>query len=162
MIKRPNWDQHEWPSRTGQRLPPAKMLREAERDLMYLFFELKSLCGLKKTRKMFKNYCREPNATDQRYRQQLELLVRLDRMKPKPNVRRLARELLAEKGISPRSSKFHSQFEAIDKKIRRLKKNRDLIEARFKGFSPTLVDGEPTRFRVGEMKIRTFRKREMS
>jgi hypothetical protein len=135
-------------------LSPADTLRRDELRLMSLFVEFLHRYGLEKTRQMFGNYYLEPNTVEDGNFLKLEMLRRLDGMKPKPNIKQLARELLAAKGIGPGDPGYQNQFDATDKQIRRVKKDRNKIEAKFGAASPPLARGEPARFRIVKTKKR--------
>jgi hypothetical protein len=147
MVKRPDWDNPNWtsPNARAARRPPAG-LREDELWVLSVFATLLHRHGLRKVRQIFANYSREPNKAERKELVKLETLRRLDAMKPKPNVRRLVRELLAEEGIGPGDRRFQNKSAALDAKIRRWQEQRAAIEARFGSVSPVLTPGEPAKF----------------
>jgi hypothetical protein len=154
MIKRPNWGKQEQSRRAGPDLPSVETLSGAQKRLLHSFLEIGRHHGWKKTRQMFKNYSREPNATEQAYIRKLEWLERLDSMKPRANIKQLARDLLKEKGISRDNPKFQNQFEALERKIRRAKQNRATIEAEFAAVLLPVAHDEPAKYQVVKSKKR--------
>jgi hypothetical protein len=76
--------------------------------------------GAKITRQMFKKLSGPPTSRQLKQIEKLEWLLRLNRM-PKPSIRQLARDLLAEQGIGSDSRKFQNKFESLVMKIRRAK-----------------------------------------
>jgi hypothetical protein len=153
---RPDWGDDDW----RPRATAGASLREDELHLLSLFGELSRRYGMRRARKMFANFAREPNKTEWEELAKLETLWRLDNMNPRPNIKRLVRELLAEKGIAAEDRRFPNQAVALDKKIRRWKKDRVAIEAKFGAVSPPLMRGEPAKFVIVEK--RTSRKGQMS
>jgi hypothetical protein len=148
MIKRPNWNSSDW--NPPRRAELAARLRQDELRLLDMFHDLTRRYGMKRARQMFANYSRAPNKTEQEELVRLQTLRHLDTMTPKPNVKRLVREMLAEKGIGSGSPRFQNQAAALDKRIRRWKDDRDAIEAKFGGISPKLAPGQPAEFVIHE------------
>jgi hypothetical protein len=165
--ERPIWEQSDWEPPKRRRRPTAsghfETLREFELLLLDVFFEGVRRFGLGRTRQCFANYVREPSALDLQAYGEMKLLERLNDMKPRPNVKRLVRELLAE-NRDPSWSDRDRQLSAdnLDKQIRRLKSRKDKVAAKFGNVSPPLRPDEPARFLIIETKNGTFRKRKMS
>ncbi|WP_315797659.1 hypothetical protein [Bradyrhizobium sp. SZCCHNRI3043] len=153
MIKRPDWDNSDWkpPPRRRPAIPP---LHQDVLDLIPIFARIVHRDGLKTAREVFANFVREP--TDKQYEalDQLELLNRLAAMTPRPNVAKLARELLAADGIHKGDAKFANKHAALVAKIRDWKKRRPAIEAKFAPTSPPLRRGQPPSFRFLDLKKR--------
>jgi hypothetical protein len=147
ITNRPDW---------GEVEPPW----DTQKETIRTFLKFVSHCGQQETRRIFKMLSREPSKAEQKLIRKLEWLERLDGM-PKPNNRKLVRELLAEKGIGPGDPRYQNQFEALEKKIRLAKKNRPKIEAEFTVLLlPRLPHDETPNYQV--VKSRTFRKRKRS
>jgi FMN phosphatase YigB (HAD superfamily) len=104
--------------------------------------------GFERAQVMFSNYGTEPNATEIENLRKFDLLKRLDAMEP-PNVKKLVRELLAEHEIGPSHSDYEKERAALDKFIRRLKKDyRAALEAAHADTSPPVPKGEPARLKL--------------
>jgi hypothetical protein len=151
VIKRPKWDSPNWelPRRAK---PPT--LREYEQQLLTIFFSITRDYGMKKARQAFANFVREANKTELKNYEMFEMLQYLASMNPRPNVKRLVREMLAEKGIGPDHRKFQKEAEALDRKIRNWrKKHWPGIKAKFGAVSPPPpAHDEPVRFVIHKIK----------
>jgi hypothetical protein len=163
MVRRPNWGQSDWepPKQRRRSTDDVKTLRGAEARLLSIFAEIVHHHGLEKTREMFENYVRLPTALDLEDYGKMKLLERLDNMKPRPNIKQLVRELIEENNALP-SPDRHLIPDNLDKQIRRLKRDRERVTARFGNVSPPLARDEPARFFIIETKNGTFRKRQLS
>jgi len=149
MIKRPDWDSPDW---KPPRRVPAKTLWQIQVELISTFQWLVHHYDLKTAREVFANFVREPTEKQCEALEQLALLDRLADMEPKPNVAKLARELLAEQGIHKGDGKFENKHPALVAKIRDWKKRRRTIEAKFASISPPLQRHQPAPFRFIDLK----------
>jgi hypothetical protein len=132
--------------------PKVSQLRKDELRLFNLFRQFVGRHGLERTRIMFANYATEPNQEQMNELERLETLRRLDAM-PKPSVRQLARDILADEGIKPSDDRFMNKFEALVKTIGRWRnEKRGEIEGRFGSVSPPLKPDEPARLVIHKRK----------
>ena len=101
---------------------------------------------------------------------ELQLLKRLKDMKPKPNVKKLARLLMAENAASPTPIRDlvpipddpedeHLIRRNLEQYIYRLKKKQSELAARFAPVSPPLKPGEPAKFTITPTAPLPFRTR---
>jgi hypothetical protein len=148
---------HEERRRVEADLPPVSTLHGAQLHLLWAFTQINHHHGLEKTRVMFSNYCREPGSPELCDMYELQLLQRLDTMKPEPNVKELARLMVAENATSPTPDpKLIPEYDGDEGRIRanleqyiyRLKKKRGELMASFGPASPPLEPGEPARFTI--------------
>jgi hypothetical protein len=148
MIKRPNWDRHDWQPPQARRKPaPPATLREVELLLLVTFHRVQRQFGLEMARRMFANFAEKPTKTQRDYLKKLQWLERLDAM-PRPNMRQLARDIMEEGGIGPSDRRYQNQFENLYRQIRRAEDDRDKIEAMHGPISPLLAKGDPAQFRI--------------
>lgn len=154
--RHPNWNNSDWKFSPPAMLPPGS-LRDHERWLLSVFHALLRRYGEDTARQMFANLVIEPNETQLKEREQFDTLRRLDAMKPRPNINQLVRDMLEEQGIKPSHEGYQNQSKALDRKIRRWKKQRPEIEGKFGATSPPLGPGQAATYRLHSPKKRTSR-----
>jgi hypothetical protein len=133
---------------------PLRTLRDAEMEMFGIFAWIVHHYGLETARRVAANFAEEPTPKQREVRDQLELLDRLASMTPRPNVAKLARELLADEGIHEGDGRFANKHAALAAKIRSWKRHRPAIEAKFAPVSPPLRKDQPASFRLIDLKKR--------
>jgi hypothetical protein len=156
MVMRPNWDDPDPRPRKRRRIPAMSEFRQRELELLSHFQWFLHHYGIETAREVFRNYTREPTKEQQKNLAKLDVIDRLKAMKPKPNIARLARELIIEQGLAEDDHRFEGKVKALDKKIRKWWKRRAEITAKFASTSPPLRPNEPAAFVLTPRKKWTF------
>lgn len=153
-------------------LPPVENLRDAEVLLLRVFQHILHHHGLDKTRAMFANYVNEPATADLDQMSKLQVLERLLEMKPKPNMAKLARDMVAENAALPAEKQdLRLSYRDEEQRLRIMRnleqwirrdvwRKREELKARVSPTSPPLRSGEPAKFKIVPTARLPFRSRK--